>query len=458
MCDNVGQSMSCTCPGDMDGTGVGPNGCKMKENLSCKSNPCLNNGTCMLSGNNFTCLCPRGYDPPLCDLRKNFCESNPCLNEGVCLNLSGGPKCNCPIGFKGNHCENQINNCGGRLTGPNGHLKYPSSDMNKESVRCGWAITTNKTKVLNITFVNFNMENSSPWNVLEIHDGPDSASDPIGRFTMLNLPKNIISTKNSVFISFTSNINDKSGFELTYHSIDPVCGGLRNISSQGSIDYPGSSRKYPQNRDCEWVLIAPVDKRIQMIFFSLQIEEHSDCNSDYVGIYDGTSSSGYLLKQFCTSGQPPSEIFQTNELTVKFHSDSVGSDKGFLLHYLLVDKIPGCGGTYSARNGKIQSPSVLNRISCEYVISSARNMKINLRFDEFKMEEKDCIEVNHFFYIKSTSLPLFEPQMIEIERSKSKNRNVKGGRWKKSNSGNIESIEDRKPNRFLLSIFLYSTF
>lgn len=380
----------------MEGTGVGANGCKLKENLSCKSNPCLNNGTCTLTGNNFTCLCPRGYDPPLCHLRKNYCESSPCLNEGVCINLSGGPKCNCPFGFVGIHCENQVNRCGGHLDSPLGHLKYPLPGSMEENTRCGWVITTNRSKVLNITFINFTMEDSfgCQLNGIDIYDGPDSSSHLIGRFCGNNLPKNIISTRNSVFLSTWK--NNLNGFELTYNSIDPVCGGFTNVSIHGVIVYPGAAIKYPQNRDCEWVLMAPVDKRIQLIFFSLQIEEHNDCNGDYLAIYDGTSSNGYLLKQYCTSGQPSSETFQTNELTVKFHSDSVGTDTGFQLHYALVEKIPGCGGTYSARNGKIQSPSVISSISCEYIVSTTAHMKIHLEFDEFKMEEKDCIEVRYF--------------------------------------------------------------
>lgn len=384
----------------MEGSGIGPRGCKLKDNLSCKSNPCLNNGTCILTGNNFTCLCLRGYDPPLCAPRKNYCESSPCLNGGVCENSSGGPLCNCPSGFNGNHCQTEVNRCGGHISDPLGHLRYPPNGTYNGNSRCAWVITTNRTKVLNITFTNFALETSSEcqFDWLQIHDGPNSASHLIGRFCGTILPKNIITTRNSVYMWFRSDKeHNLDGFELTWKSIDPVCGGFMNVSSHGVISSPGSPSKYPQNRDCEWILSAPVDKRIQLTFFSLQIEEHDDCNADYLSIYDGLSSEGDVLKQYCTSGQPPSEIFQTNELTVKFHSDSVGTDNGFQVHYTLVEKIPGCGGVYSARNGKIQSPSITTSVSCEYIISTTRNMKIHLEFDEFKMEEKDCIEVYILF-------------------------------------------------------------
>lgn len=374
----------------MEGTGVGPMGCKMKENKSCTSNPCLNNGTCTLTGNSFTCLCPRGFDPPLCQKRIDYCASSPCLNGGICTNVAGGPKCTCPTGFQGNNCENQINRCGGRLEGELGHLRYPPNGTYDQNARCAWVITTNVTKVLNVTFNLFQLEFTTDcrFDWLQIHDGANSAAHLIGRFCGNNIPKNIITTRNSMYLWFRSDKNNNhDGFDLTWQSVNPICGGIMNISSHGVISSPGSPSKYPQNRDCEWVLRAPVDKRIQLTYFTLQIEEHNDCTADSLAIYDGIDSNGILLKQYCTSGQPPSETFQTNELTLKFHSDGIGSDLGFQIHYTLVEKVPGCGGTYTLRNGKIQSPSITNSITCEYVINTSKNMRIVLDFEDFKMDD-----------------------------------------------------------------------
>lgn len=63
-----------------------------------------------------------------------------------------------------------------------------------------------------------------------------------------------------------------------------VCGGVIEITSHGTIATPGSPGNYPPNRDCIWKLNAPPNKRIQLHFFTLQIEAHEDCQYDYLAV------------------------------------------------------------------------------------------------------------------------------------------------------------------------------
>lgn len=63
-----------------------------------------------------------------------------------------------------------------------------------------------------------------------------------------------------------------------------VCGGEFSISTYGTISSPGSPGKYPPNRDCYWKLIAPYGKRIQMHFFTMQLEKHETCQFDYLAV------------------------------------------------------------------------------------------------------------------------------------------------------------------------------
>ena len=128
----------------------------------CRSNPCLNNGTCNDRINGFNCSCPAGFTGKLCEiggrkewwmieLTNNFCgytvlmwdwleqsfscnfllpilyykqayffwyvfwyysvidinecRSNPCLNNGTCNDRINGFNCSCPAGFAGKRCE-----------------------------------------------------------------------------------------------------------------------------------------------------------------------------------------------------------------------------------------------------------------------------------------------------------------------------------------------------------------
>lgn len=44
---------------------------------SCDSSPCLNSGTCVNSGDSFTCICQEGYEGAVCDININDCNPYP---------------------------------------------------------------------------------------------------------------------------------------------------------------------------------------------------------------------------------------------------------------------------------------------------------------------------------------------------------------------------------------------
>lgn len=57
-----------------------------------------------------------------------------------------------------------------------------------------------------------------------------------------------------------------------------------DVSTYGTISSPGSPGNYPPNRDCTWYLVAPPGKRIQLHFFSMQLETHDTCDYDYLAV------------------------------------------------------------------------------------------------------------------------------------------------------------------------------
>lgn len=63
-----------------------------------------------------------------------------------------------------------------------------------------------------------------------------------------------------------------------------VCGGEMSITEHGTIKSPGSPGNYPPNRDCIWKLTAPPSKRIQLHFFTMQLEAHETCQYDYLAV------------------------------------------------------------------------------------------------------------------------------------------------------------------------------
>lgn len=283
---------SCICPPMHVGNGYGPSGCTRINGINvCDQNPCHNGGTCILFGSSYVCRCPPDTFQPNCTLANSTpCATNPCRNGGTCVPINGVRyQCSCTQSYTGMHCQTPARACGGVINGLNGTLKYPPSDMYPHNSRCAWLIKTNATKALNVTFTKFNLEPSREcrFDWLQIHDGRSSASYMIGRFCGSELPKggNIISTEYMLYFWFRSdNSSADYGFELTWNSIDPICGGTVEVKSHGTIASPGSPGNYPPRRDCTWHLTAPNGKRIQFHFFTMQLEAHITCQYDYLAV------------------------------------------------------------------------------------------------------------------------------------------------------------------------------
>lgn len=156
---------SCICPAHYTGNGYGPLGC-IRSNSSfdnCTPNPCANGGTCTNVGLfGFRCTCPPGFTLPLCARAINVCSPNPCRNGGTCVSALSYNRyrCECPAGRAGRNCQLTQRACGGILNSVNGTLKYPLSNTYPHNSRCAWLIKTDEDKVLNVTFVRFNLEQS----------------------------------------------------------------------------------------------------------------------------------------------------------------------------------------------------------------------------------------------------------------------------------------------------------
>uniref|UniRef100_A0A182M8Q1 Cubilin n=1 Tax=Anopheles culicifacies TaxID=139723 RepID=A0A182M8Q1_9DIPT len=414
-CVDYGSAVpNCICLPGYTGSGFGPNGCYRSALNPCASSPCRNGGTCVkIDAQNYSCTCPPDTHPPNCLRLNPVCDRNFCQNGGTCITTGGSiPRysCRCPPGFTGMRCQMQVRTCGGIRYQINGTLRYPEfNGTYNHNARCAWLIKTNDTQVLDITFTQFNLENpvdsgECKYDWLQIHDGRTSAAQIIGRFCGNELPRggNFQSTHNMLYLWFRSdNSTAHEGFELQWKSVNPVCGGTIPVVSHGIISSPGTPGNYPPNRDCKWYLQAPPGRRIQFTFFTMKIEVHENCNYDYVQIIDGLLDEGMLLAKYCNTSHPPPLITPSNEATVYFHSDESGNDAGFQISYAVIEGVPGCGGTYTQREGVISSPLSQtdnvypNNLNCEYLIKVPVGSRVEINFNKFHLEQSEACKFDY---------------------------------------------------------------
>ncbi|NWX05677.1 DMBT1 protein, partial [Caloenas nicobarica] len=108
------------------------------------------------------------------------------------------------------------------------------------------------------------------------------------------------------------------------------CGGSISNSS-GILQSPFYPRSYPNNADCVWEIQVENNFRVMLTFRDI-VMQSGGCQDDYIEVYDGPPHSSPLLGRLC-SGSFPTYTSSSNMMTVRFHSDSRYTFRGFQAHY-----------------------------------------------------------------------------------------------------------------------------
>jgi len=158
-------------------------------------------------------------------------------------------------------------------------------------------------------------------------------------------------------------------------------GGDCKSTGTGAIKSPNYPSNYPESKDQEYKIKVESGKRIELTFVDFAIEDESQCSYDYVQVLD---SDGSQLIKKCGSTKPANVVSSGNTMTVKFHSDSYISAKGFSATWKMVA---------TSDSGIIKSPnypkSYPESTDKTYTLSVADGSKVQLTFTDFQIEAED---------------------------------------------------------------------
>lgn len=206
------------------------------------------------------------------------------------------------------------------LTSPNYPNNYPGG------IECLYTIKAEPGKVISIEIQELEINNQQDY--LLIRDGDTADNRPIARLTgsTKDNEKVIISTGNKLYLYFNTKFgNTGKGFSLKYSEGCKVTITANN----GSISSPSFGlENYPTNQDCIYNVKNALGTPLSLKFDKFNIHK-----SDYVEIYDGSSTNGLKLHSgngFTGSNVPKLTLTASSgQMLIKFTSDALNNGPGW---------------------------------------------------------------------------------------------------------------------------------
>ncbi|XP_061441668.1 cubilin [Rhineura floridana] len=310
------------------------------------------------------------------------------------------------------HWESQKPECGGELTETYGSINSPGYPGNYPPNRdCYWIISTSPGLLVNFAFGTLSLEHhdNCSEDYLEIRDGLLPQDPLLGKYCSSGLPPPLQTTGPYGWVHFHSNaFSSDRGFHITYTTApaDPNCGG-NYTGNSGVIMSPYWPNPYLNNRQCIYIVGQPPSERIYLSFTHLELESHPSCSWNYVEVRDGHTEMSPLISKFCGNALPSAITSNSNNLWIKFKSDTAAQRSSFRAVYDVA-----CGGVLSGE-GVIRSPYYTMALShekiCEWIISQPEGNVVILNFTDFQIHniticDLDYVEVRDGNSVNAPSL------------------------------------------------------
>lgn len=299
------------------------------------------------------------------------------------------------------------------LTAKSGILTTPNFGDNKKypaKLKCIWVIKTDSEHVLNLEFMNFDLEPHSEcrYDYITVDGTQIKLTE---RFCGDKSPNTILKSRgDEITISFTSDgSTQRGGFKAKWwttkrKSVNPSeCDG-KLTGESGTITSPS----YPQSSSkqilCTWQISVPEGGRILFEFIDLNIQDHQSCSTGYVQISDRINKDYETLGVYCGHIIPAPIRSSSNTLQIGFLSDKNSTTRGFRAKWKTVyktdetdktdEKETPCNSILRQANGHIYQSSSK---TCKWTIELPPNKRailsvVSVNLADDPMCSKDVLQ------------------------------------------------------------------
>lgn len=266
-------------------------------------------------------------------------------------------------------------------------IGYPGTYPHNRN--CFWLVRVPLGKRIQFHFATIRIEthNDCSYDFLKIYDGETQRRPILATYCTTQEPAPLTTSGPFALVYFhTDGSVTDHGFHITYSAIPgiPGCGGALT-APRGSFSSPNFPELYDNNIDCEWIISSSLESKIQLKFTSFELEEHGECQFDYVEVYDGDAIDAPFLGRYCSNNVPPPVVSTGSTLRIRFIADQSVTRGGFRAEYVTI-----CGGLYTDLQGIIKSPYFPDHYpagrTCVYHIQLPVGNLVHLEFQDFALE------------------------------------------------------------------------
>lgn len=282
-----------------------------------------------------------------------------------------------------------LNACGGIVHKSIARIQTPGNGSYENNMDCTWELTANVGFTVNMSFVDrFFLEDSvnCTKDSVEIFDYVSDSWRSLGKFCGRQPPGRLMSSESRMKVRFITDARVVAeGFSIQW---EEKCGGIYMVGEEArTLISPGYPSRYLPNLSCNYTLIAPKDKYIQVKFTDFQMEMRKNCDFDNVTVhanYEYIESDDLPVREtFCSSTIPPMQRYK-NRMWIIMNTDRFVQKKGFEFTY----KLDSCGGTITESttiHSNEDSPTYTTQTICSWNITAPTDMEILIRFNYLEL-------------------------------------------------------------------------